>query len=88
MRRVHVDRDGTQEFLMRPVTPAERRVLNFIVDYTTEHGYAPTFRDICDGLGYSSTNAAVCFLRQLERRGVLTWTPGLARTIRIVGESR
>lgn len=47
------------------------RVLLFIRDYITEHGYPPSVQDICDGVGLASKSSAHTHLLNLERDGLI-----------------
>lgn len=44
-------------------------------------GRRPTIREICDEVGIS-INAVVCHLDDLRKKGLVTWEPGLSRTLR------
>ena len=68
-----------------PLTPAQRRVLAFLVAHTLEHGIPPTLRDVCGGLGFSSTNGALSHLRALVRKGYLLYCRGEQHTYRLRG---
>lgn len=37
------------------LTPGSTKCLAVIISYIEEHGYAPSFREICDMSGYTST---------------------------------
>lgn len=49
----------------------KEQVHNFIVDYTKEHLYSPSIREICDGVGLSSTSSVYRHLINLELDGKL-----------------
>ncbi len=59
-------------------------LLDFLRNYTAKHGYAPSVRDIMDGLGASSTSVVNYRLRVLERLGHIERDRGIARGIRLV----
>lgn len=40
-------------------------------DFTAEHGYPPTVRELCAHFGYRSTNAAASKIKEVEARGVV-----------------
>ena len=68
---------------------AERRrqeVLQFIREHISEHGYAPTLRDICAACGISSTSAASYSVQALHQRGLLRRTPGISSGIALADE--
>jgi hypothetical protein len=52
--------------------PRQRVVLDWIVQFITVKGYAPTMREIGNGVGISSTNGVNDHLRALERKGYIT----------------
>lgn len=66
----------------RNLTPARRRCLEALARLTERLGYPPTTREIGAELG-ASPNAAHELLVCLELRGLISRTPGRARTTRI-----
>jgi DNA-binding MarR family transcriptional regulator len=66
---------------MADTTPRQREVLRVIADYKRTAGHAPTIAELCLALDISSKNAVVDHLRALERRGLITKLPRLARTL-------
>lgn len=68
----------------RQLTERQRAIWAWIREYTQAHGYAPTVREIADGLGINSTNGVADHLRALRRKGAIVWRPGCPRTIRVV----
>jgi repressor LexA len=71
------------------LTPGEGRVLGFIARYVTEHGYAPTFREVSENVGSASTNTAHCFIRRLVDKGMIRKGPkGASRALAITTEGR
>ena len=71
---------------MRSLTERQRQILGFIRDQITEHGFAPTVREIGDRFGLHSTNAVTDHLRALERKGAIERTARAARGIRLPEE--
>lgn len=57
---------------MYNLTPRQKEVLHYVVQYTFEHLYQPSLREICNYLGVTSTNAASAHLRALERKGFVS----------------
>lgn len=53
------------------LTPAQERVYRFVRDYMEEHGYAPSYEEIRQHMGFKSPNAVTKHLKQLEQRGYL-----------------
>lgn len=68
------------------LTPAQRRVLEFIRDFTAREGMPPTVREVAAGLGFASSNAVACHLARLHRKGFLTHRPRHSRGIGVIGE--
>lgn len=65
----------------QPLTERQRQVLSYIEQYTSEHGYPPTYQELRQQLGYTSLNAVGDVLRALERKGYIRRLPGRSRTI-------
>jgi hypothetical protein len=72
--------------LTKPATTKQRRVLQFIHEYTQRRGFAPGLRDIAAAFGLTSTNAVNCHLVQLERRGLIVREHLLSRSLRLTIE--
>ncbi len=56
---------------MSPLTKRQHEVLAFIVNSTKEHGYAPSVREIADGVGVSSPATVHEHLEALRLQGYL-----------------
>ncbi len=69
---------------MQRLTSRQREVIAFIREHQTEHGYAPTIREIGDALGIRSTNGVNDHLKALERKGRIRRTPGASRALRVL----
>lgn len=57
---------------MPKTNPREEQVLNFIREFSTENGYAPSIREICAGVGLRSTASVNYHLKNLQQKGMLT----------------
>ena len=68
---------------MKGPTERQREYLLFIADFTTEHGYAPTHREVASGMGTTSTNGVKDQLLSLKKKGLVTWAPRKSRTLRL-----
>jgi repressor LexA len=64
-------------------TPRQRVVLAYIAKISREHGYAPSTRDICNGLGMRSTIAAADHVAALCRQALVTKVAVVARSLRV-----
>lgn len=62
-------------------------ILDFIIAYFQKHGYAPTIREICAGVGLASTSSVHAHIKTLKRLGYLETDAkdGSPRTLRVVG---
>ncbi len=69
---------------MKGLTQRQRDVLQFISEYIGRLGYPPTFQEIADAFGIASKHGVVRHLVALERKGYITRSGTLARSIRIV----
>ena len=72
---------GVSSVKSKKLTKAQDRVYRYIVDYQLQNGMSPSYREIADGLGFSSVNAVKCHLGLMEKKGVLRVAVGLARGI-------
>lgn len=57
------------------LTPKQKQVLAFILEYQAKHSYAPTQQEIAREFGFSSLGTVQNYLVRLERQGLLkkTW---------------
>ena len=76
-RRARIDRDS-------PPTPAQQRVLDFIVSYFARELMMPTYAEIAEGLAFRSPTAVQHHVEALVRRGWLELRPGRARAFRLL----
>jgi SOS-response transcriptional repressor LexA len=64
-------------------TPRQGQFLAFIQGFTVKHGYAPSFEQI--GAHFGVTPPSVnSMIKMLERRGLLSRLPGVARSLRVL----
>lgn len=63
------------------------RVLNFIAEFTKKNSYPPSVREMCQGLGISSTATIVYHLKKLEEQGKLSREKSRNRAIEVSGVS-
>jgi repressor LexA len=62
----------------------DEAVLDFIKSYHGRKGFAPTIREIAEGVGLTSTSAALLHVKHLEAHGRITRAPDTARSIVVV----
>lgn len=56
---------------MRALTSKQFRVLKFLADQIAERGFPPSYREIMDHFGWTSTTAIHDHLRWMSRKGVV-----------------
>ena len=69
---------------MKGITPKQKRIFEFLVEFTQKRGYPPTVREIGEYFGFLWT-AARGHLRALERKGLIRLNPMKSRGIEITG---
>lgn len=65
------------------ITPVQAETLAFIAKYVAKHGYSPTVAEMADAANVCQ-NAVCDRVAALVRKGAITKTPGIARSIRPV----
>jgi repressor LexA len=71
------------EHLLTESAPTERqeRILEVIRDFTEEHGYPPSVREIGERVGLSSSSTVQSHLKSLEKRGLIFRDPTKPRAL-------
>ncbi|EOU9521653.1 LexA family transcriptional regulator [Cronobacter turicensis] len=67
------------------LTVRQQEVLDMLADFQRRNGYPPTQKEVAQLMGAASPNAAADMLRKLEKKGVISISPGVARGITING---
>jgi repressor LexA len=57
--------------MTKGLTDKQAAILDFIVDYSTEHGFPPSIREIGNHFGMSSLRGVTVHLDSLERKGYI-----------------
>lgn len=70
-----------------PLTPIERKVYHFLLDFLAEHTYQPSVREIGRKVRIPSTKTVTEVLGRLEEKGFLEREHGRSRGVKIVGFS-
>jgi SOS-response transcriptional repressor LexA len=65
-------------------TKKQTTLLEFIRDFTAEHEYSPSYREIQSALGLRSVSAVAEHVNNCIERGFLRKIPGTARSLEIV----
>jgi len=66
------------------LTPRMKDTLDYIVEFQVEKGYSPTFREIANGIGVSSTSRIQALVNALQDRGYVTTRAGGRRSIDVL----
>jgi repressor LexA len=66
-----------------PLTPKQKRFLNFVVEHTEREGYAPSQEEIARALGFRSLGTVQNYLTRLEREGLVEKDWNARRGIRV-----
>ncbi len=56
-------------------------ILSYVYSYSEEHGYAPSYREICQALGVKSKSTVQNHIRRLEAEGRLCFRTKRPRTM-------
>jgi repressor LexA len=70
---------------MRKLSDRQQRILDFVVEYTGDHGYPPSIREIGQAVGISSTSVVDYNLRALERGGKIQRDREVSRGLSVPG---
>ncbi|HVX48134.1 MAG TPA: hypothetical protein VHA05_02140 [Candidatus Saccharimonadales bacterium] len=71
---------------VRP-TKKQKELLSFIEKFISEHGYSPSYREIKDGLEYSSVATVAVHVNNLIKRGHLNKRDHSARSLEVANPS-
>jgi repressor LexA len=66
----------------KPTTERQARILEVIREFTAEHGYPPSVREIGERVGLSSSSTIHSHLKSLERNGLISRDPTKPRALR------
>jgi repressor LexA len=68
---------------MESLTPAQKELYDWLVDYIREHQHSPSIRQMMRAMKLKSPAPIQSRLEHLKNKGYIEWTEGQARTIRI-----
>ncbi len=68
-----------------PLTPVERKLWHFLIDFLAEHTFQPSLREIAREFRIPSTKTVADLLATLDRKGYIRRFPGRSRGVVIVG---
>lgn len=69
--------------VVRP-TKKQKEILTFIETFISEHGYSPSYREIMNGLNYTSVATVALHVNSLIKRGHLVKRDYSARSLEVV----
>jgi repressor LexA len=67
------------------LSPIEREVYHFLLDFLSDHTFQPSVREIAAQLRIASTKSVADLLASLERKGYVEREPGRSRGVTLVG---
>ena len=59
-------------------------IVAFVRGYIASHGYSPSMHEVGDAVGLSSPNSVRGHIHKLRDEGVISITPQVARSIRVI----
>lgn len=69
---------------MNDLTRRQEEILTYIKEFIVSHGYPPTIREICNGMGVSSPATIHAHLSNLEKKGVIRKNESKNRAIELL----
>lgn len=63
----------------------KQKVYDYLVEYIKENGYAPSVREICEGVGLKSTSSVYSHLSTLKKEGKIKMRGNSPRAIHVIG---
>ena len=80
------DTSATAQVLLRP-TKKQKEILGFIEQFIGENGYSPSYREIMNGLQYTSVATVALHVGNLIQRGHLRKREHSARSLEVITPS-
>ena len=77
----------TKKLPLPPLTPKEKKVLEYIEGHFLSSGVSPSYQEIKDHFGLASFNSVQNYLKQLTNKGYIENPPGQKRAIRLLHAS-
>jgi repressor LexA len=69
---------------MPNLTKKQKEILDFITQFIQTNSYAPSYREIAEYFGYSSTATVHEHIKSLEDKGLITSSHNAARSLEVV----
>ena len=71
--------------MSEPLTPVERKVYHYLIDFLAENTYQPSIREIGKKFRIKSTKTVSDLLHALTQKGYIQRDPARSRGVRIIG---
>jgi len=71
-----------------PLTKRQREILDYLARHISEHGYAPSFEEIAEAMGFASLATVHEHLTNLERKGAIRRSYNESRGIEVLTKLR
>lgn len=68
------------------LTVRQAEVYNFLANYISTHGYAPTMREVANALYISSTSSIAQFYKIFRDKGLIKTVPGKPRMLELTSK--
>jgi DNA-binding MarR family transcriptional regulator len=68
----------------KPLTRKQREILDFVEEFTTAHGYAPSFEEIATRFGYASLATVHEHIENLRSKGYIRKSHNVSRSLEVV----
>lgn len=62
----------------------EQKIIDYMEEYTKKNDYSPTIREICEAVGFKSTNTGHNYVTRLIEKGRICKSPIKSRTLQLV----
>ncbi len=69
---------------MSPLTPKQKKILDFIQSFSEREGYAPSQQEIASAFGFRSLGTVQNYLVRLQREGFLAKSWNARRDLRVI----
>ena len=73
---------------MANLTRKQQQIYDFILDFTAQHGYPPSVREIGSAMGLKSPSTVHFHMKGLEEAGMIVKAEGKTRAISLPGLQR
>lgn len=70
---------------MKPLSPKQQQIYDYIVDFAAQHGYPPSVREIGEHVGLKSPSTVHFHLKGLKAAGLISQEEGKTRAITVSG---